>query len=342
MRDRDDYKRERREWRERQRERRREWRYRHDGWSDGWNGDNGWRYHRHWHRLGHGVSLLIIGCVLIGVGLSLGGRWNAIPWWPWNNGNHVSWSRNDTNSGKNTASGAKIEDKNGTVSATVKRVDINLKASSLVIREGNGTGTYAAKGFGSGSLRISSDNDSLKIEEGEWEHLIDFGNDAPKPVLEIELPSGVTLESCRVHVGAGSARFENVSVGDFDVDSGAGSLKGSSLTAKTAKFETGAGSIDLDGCAFEETKVSTGAGRFAFSGMPGKRTEISAGAGSVEMTVKGKKNDYRIEYTRGVGSVKVDGESFTGMGNGTAGNWNADRRIKVSSGVGSVRIDFTE
>ena len=42
-----------------------------------------------WHKLGHGISLLIIGCVLIGVGLSLGGHWNAIPWWPWTNGDNA-------------------------------------------------------------------------------------------------------------------------------------------------------------------------------------------------------------------------------------------------------------
>ena len=60
------------------------------------------------------------------------------------------------------------------------------------------------------------------------------------------------------------------------------------------------------------------------------------------MSINGKKDDYRIDYSRGVGSVRVAGESFNGMGNGTAGNGNADRKIRVSSGVGSVKIDFTE
>jgi hypothetical protein len=340
MRDKDQYKQERREWRERQRERRREWRYRHDDWHD----DNGWHGRHHWHQLGSGVSLLIIGCVLIGVGLSLGGRWNAIPWWPWNSDSHVSQNWNDGKAGRSASAGGKIEDKTGTVSASVKRIDIKLTASNLVIRSASGTGngTYAVRGFESNSLHISSDNDRLEIDEADWGHLIDLGNNTPKAVIEIELPAGITLESCRIHVGAGSARFENISSNVFTADSGAGSIRGTTLNAKNVTISTGAGSIDLDGCTFEETKVSTGAGRFAYTGMLGKRTEISTGAGSVELSLKGKKDDYRIDYARGVGSVRVDGESFTGVGNGTAGNGNADRRIKVSSGVGSVRIDFAE
>lgn len=334
----------RREWRERMRAERRNARYEWRHWRDDWHDDDRWRYHRHWHKLGHGVSLLVIGCVLIAVGLSLGGHWNGIPWWPWTNGANAIHGWTDGNAGKGASSAAGTEEKSGTIAASVKRIDIRLKASSLVIRSGAaaGSGTYSAKGFGKNALHISSDNGSIRIEEGEWEHLLDFGNDTRRPAIEIELPTGLSLDSCSVHVGAGSAAFENISADDFDVDSGAGSIKGRSITAKNVTVEAGAGSIDLAQCAFEETKVSTGAGSFSFDGSLGKRTEVSSGAGPIDMSVKGKKDDYRIDYSRGVGSVRVAGESYNGMGNGTAGNGNADHRIKVSSGVGSVKIDFTE
>lgn len=291
-----------------------------------------------------GFMLLVIGCVLIAIGLSLGGHWSYIPWWPWHRDSNFELTWNDGNgsfSSSHDESIRDIEDLSAAIPSGVTNVDIRLKAASLVIKSG-ASGEYRADGFGKGSVRINLDGDTLLIEETDWNHSFGFGDDFQKPSLEIVLPEGVTLATCRVNLGAGSASFDSIKADTFDVESGAGAIKGNGIDAEKVSVETGAGSIEFTESNFGDSDISSGAGRFVFDGTIGNRTDVSTGAGSVEMSVAGSEDDYRIEFERGIGSVRIGGESFNGVGNGTAGSRNADKKITLSTGVGSVKIDFSE
>jgi len=286
-----------------------------------------------------GFVLLCIGCVLIAVGLSFGGRFTGVNWWPWHgngNGFRFEWNNND-NGDRNLI--RDIEILEGVLPAGLDTVDIRLKAASLVIRSGSSTG-YRATDFAKDAVRIRTDGTRFSVEESDWQNSLPFGKNHVRPVLELTLPEGLELADCRISVGAGSVKLSGISADALRIDSGAGSIKGDGLTARKTVLKTGAGSLEFTGCIFDDTGIETGAGRVVFEGESGSRMEVSTGAGSVELAVEGAENDYRIDFNRGIGSVRIGSASYNGVGNGTAGNPSADKRIKLSTGVGSVRITF--
>ncbi len=284
-----------------------------------------------------GFILLCIGCVLIAVGLSFGGRFTGVNWWPWHqNGFRFEW--NDGNDQNDTRIRA-IEVLEGALPAELDTIDVRLKAASLIIRTGTAAG-YRATDFEKDAVRVRIDGKRFSVEESDWQNSLHFGKDYTKPVLEITLPEGRSLADCRISVGAGSVRISDITVDGLRIDSGAGAIKGEKLVARKTELKTGAGSLEFTDCTFEDTGIETGAGRVVFDGNLTSRMEVSTGAGSVELTVDGTENDYRVDFNRGIGSVRIGTASFNGVGNGTAGNPSANKRIKLSTGVGSVRISF--
>lgn len=303
---------------------------------------NEYRYNNRGRGLWSGFSLLCIGCILIAIGLSFGGHWTNFQWWPWQDGTgNFNWNFDGTTNSDDIGTIRDIVELNDVIPANVDRLDIKLKAASLVIKNGT-DGSYRASDFGKDTIKVRIDGNTLVVDESDWRHDIDFGNNFPKPTLEIVLSEGVTLGKCDISVGAGSVKIDALQMDEFKLESGAGSFRGNGLTAKRAEIQTGAGSIEMDDCAFGDTRIKTGAGRVVYTGSLGERTDISTGAGSVEMKVKGNLDDYRVEYSRGLGSVRIDGESFNGVGDGAAGNRKAGKTIKLSSGIGSVVLDFNK
>lgn len=272
--------------------------------------------------LGKGFSLVIIGVVLIAIGLSLGGKWNANRIFPFNGKNeNKSWSQrwNRTWSWNwDSDSIRDVQEISGSINRDIRAVKIDLKAASLEISTGDSP-SYLASDFEKDTISIEEVSGVLRINEKNWTQR--FGSNFTAPVIHLILPEKVILDF-------------------FELNMGAGSVKGSSVQSISVELDTGAGSLDFTDSYFERSDINTGAGRVMFSGTLGSRTTISTGAGSVEMKIKGNEDDYRIEFERGLGSVRIGNESMTGMGNGFAGNRNADKEISVSTGVGSVKIDF--
>lgn len=256
-----------------------------------------------------GFFLLVIGCVLIAVGLSLGGHMINTDKWSWNN-----------SGGEDAIRGVVVLEE--TFSSPIKKLDINLKAAQLVIQTGSVAG-YRATDFEKDALSITIEGDKLTVSEADWQHGINFGKNSFRPLLEITLPENVMLDECRISIGAGT-------------------INGSGIAAQKAVLKTGAGSLEFTSCKFQDTDIETGAGRFTFEGDLTSRTNIATGAGAVELSLAGKEDDYRIDFTRGLGSVKIGSNTYDGIGNGNAGNRSADRSIKLSTGLGSVDIQFEE
>lgn len=269
--------------------------------------------------LGQGLSLLIIGVVLIAIGLSLGGQWKTNRFfsnrgygnwnWKWNWSENEKWEKDYIQ---------KIEEISGVIGSDIRKINIDLKAGSLEILVGDEP-SYRASDFEKDTIKVEINSGTLRITEKNWTPR--FGKNYTPPIVSLVLPKEVVLEF-------------------FELDMGAGSVKGTGVKCESVVIDTGAGSLDFKDSYFEKTDINTGAGRVQFTGVLGKRTSISTGAGSVEMKIDGSEDDYRIEFERGLGAVRIGKNSWSGIGDGFAGNRNADKEISISTGVGAVKIDF--
>jgi hypothetical protein len=283
------------------------------------------------------LMLLCIGCVLIAIGLSLGGSLSGVQsWvWPWHGD-----SRNDGwgNSGGNQSI-QPVDVKDGTIPANVKRLDIYLKAASLVIKQGSSAG-YHASDFGKDSLRIEVSGDTLRVEERDWQHVVNLGPGFARQVVEITLPETMKLDEVKFTIDAGAVTIERLNADRCSVRGGAGAIKIRNTIARDARFQSGAGAMSFEDCNFVDAVIEAGAGRIEFKGDLTGRSKISAGAGSIEMRLAGAESEYRVDFNRGIGSVRIGDETFNGVGNGSSGNRDAKREIDLSTGVGAARVDF--
>jgi len=288
------------------------------------------------HSLWNALMLICVGCVLIAIGLSFGGHWAAARYLPWDwdrSGRDGAWK-----DGKDETI-RPVEETSGTIPAGLRRLDIELKAASLVIKTGD-TLSYRAIGMDGRALEVSGSGESFRLTEQGWRHVFDFREGFAQRTVEITIPAETRLESCRIEVGAGKVTITGLSVERFRIESGAGVIDATGIVAGDALVKTGAGSIKFGDCSFTDANFETGAGRIEYRGNLIGRSRVSTGAGSVELELEGSEDDYRIEYARGIGSVKIDGEDYSGVGDGRAGNRDADRELRIETGVGSVQIRF--
>lgn len=287
-----------------------------------------------------GIVLLCIGGILIAVGLSLGGTpVRDFGFWPWNN-HRFPFYQDFCEYSDDTAI-RPVDVQQGRIPARIRNLVVDLKFSSLEIHRG-AVPEYRAIDFKEDSLQVKIDGDTLVVEETDWQRRLNFKDRNQKSHLEIILPKKVTLDDATISIGAGSLTITGIDAERLSIESAAGSIKGAQLHADEVALVTGAGSLNFSDCSFDDAVIQTGAGRVQYDGAFLSRAAISTGAGSVELNLDGSEDDYRIDFTRGIGSVKIGRSSYNGIGNGTAGNPDADRRLDITSGVGSVRIRFKD
>lgn len=285
--------------------------------------------------LAGGFWLLVAGCVLIALGLSFGGQWLGGRWWPGHSGS-FNFNFGDQDGGQRMRPVVTLD---GTVSGSVRNVDIDLKGAALSIRRGTNPG-WRAVDFEEGSVEVTERDDTLVVRVPRWRDSFPFGNMEKGPEFTLVLPAGIRLEDCLVKIGAGAVTLEDLEAEDFRLEGGAGSFKAEGFTARRATVKTGAGLVELDDASVGTLRVETGAGRIVLRGDISEGADVSTGTGSVEFSLAGSEEDYRFDFARGLGSVRIGSGTWDGMGDGMAGNPDSNRRIKLSTGIGSVRIDF--
>jgi hypothetical protein len=296
--------------------------------------DRDWRRdHRPGHSLWSALMLVCVGCVLVAIGLSFGGTWRGFPWWPFDDEANAWMSDGDSSTIR------PVEALSGSIPSSVKRIEVELKAASFVIKTGP-SASYSATELKKDSVRIETDGDTFRVIERDWSNVFEIGPGFGQQRVEITLPEGMKFDECRLNLGAGRLIIEQLDTDRFYMESGAGSIDATRVTARNAKLETGAGSIKFSDCSFVDADFETGAGRIEFSGDLTGKSRISTGAGSVELRLSGSADDYRVEYDRGLGSLRIGDETYSGSGNGVVGNRDADRELKLETGVGSVQVRF--
>lgn len=280
--------------------------------------------------LGRGFFLVCMGIVLVAIGLSLGGKLE-LGGWPF--GGHASWK---------WGAGNEIEDVEEILRDIAPDTDelvVELKAASLSIVTGP-VAAVRATDVNSSTMIVEQDDGVFRVRENDWRNTIRFGENAIRPRVEITIPEGKTFKRVRISVGAGSLELAGLEADRLEIRTGAGSVRGKGVTSGEADIETGAGSIEFSDVRLRDARIRTGAGKCVLSGTLTGSSSIDTGAGKVELTLRGNVKDYRIEYARGIGSMKIGSEEFTGVGNGSLGSVDAPNRLHVQTGLGAATILF--
>lgn len=146
-----------------------------------------------------------------------------------------------------------------------------------------------------------------------------------------------------LHTGAGSVTINDITATHVDIQTGVGETTFSGCTFTDTRMNTGVGDIAFRNCTFTDTVMHTGIGETSFDGRILKKLDIHAGIGEIDMQIHGKKADYAIDTTSGVGSILINGRSATGFHSTfRVNNQNAQHTIRVKAGIGQVSMTFSE
>lgn len=213
----------------------------------------------------------------------------------------------------------------------IETLKIDLAYTNLYIK----TGEKFEVQTNNTKITFENDNGHVKIKEKN-SYFLDAKN--VESNLIIYLPSDTPI------------------INEVDIDAGAGKIDIARLNTKELYFELGAGevyienvivtdNIDIDGgvgktelvnCNLNNLKADLGVGAFLFNGTLTGKNEINSGVGAVNINLKGKREDYTINTSKGVGNITLDEEKMEAdrvYGNGS-------HYLEVDGGIGEINIKF--
>lgn len=285
------------------------------------------------------LVLIIIGCLLIGLGFSLGGRWikpNRIqnlflslkeierPWFIDDsliNQNDLTW----------------IDSRLEPFTDELSALDLDISYAHIIVRSGNEPG-YRIQGFSDSDLIISLKENTLSIRDVRKLSWTITNNQPNRRAIEIILPKGIIFSSIKINLGAGFCSLSSLEANGIYYESGAGVLEANYIQSAVSRFEGGVGKIEISNSSLRNTHIETGAGLIDFSGNLRGNSTIESGVGAIQLHLDEGNDSYFIRYEKGIGSIHIDQKKLFDPQQGTIGNQNAENKIKINTGVGNINL----
>lgn len=184
-------------------------------------------------------------------------------------------------------------------------------------------------------LNVYGKNQTLRIEEEnhKW-----FSNNNDSEII-IYIPEDMQFEEVNIETGAGKINIEDLYTQNLDISLGAGetNIKHLVVTDNT-NIDGGAGKFTIESGKIHNLDFDMGVGETTILSEITGDNEIDSGVGNLKINVIGNREDYRVKVSKGIGSIKVNGEETASeqvIGNGK-------HEIDIDGGVGSIAIDFNE
>lgn len=138
----------------------------------------------------------------------------------------------------------------------------------------------------------------------------------------IQIPAE-KLQEADITNDAGMVCIKKISAYDLSIDVGAGEAEIEMFQANTLELNCGAGSITASGIVLAEA-------------------DVDCGVGEVDLTLRGKAEEYSYDLDCSVGSIILDGDEIDGIGTRQSHHVDGGKYLNVDCGVGEVNLNFTE
>ena len=185
------------------------------------------------------------------------------------------------------------------------------------------------------NITFEENNGSVKIKEENRNWL---KNDNISSNLIICIPEDmIAIDETKIQTGAGKINIEKLNTQSLYLELGAGDvyIENVIATGKT-KIDGGVGKTELKYCEINNLKANLGMGEFTFSGKLTGKSEIDSGIGAINIDLIDNKNNYKIDVSKGLGNVTLDGQKLeTDRVYGIGENY-----LDIDGGIGEIKIDF--
>ena len=184
-------------------------------------------------------------------------------------------------------------------------------------------------------ITFEENNGSVKIKEENRNWL---NNNNMSSNLIIYIPEDmIAIDETKIQTGAGKINIEKLNTQNLYLELGAGDVYIENVIATgETKIDGGVGKTELKSCEINNLKANLGMGEFTFSGKLTGKSEIDSGIGAINIDLIDNKNNYKIDVSKGLGNVTLDGQKLEedrvyGIGK---------NYLDIDGGIGEIKIDF--
>lgn len=194
----------------------------------------------------------------------------------------------------------------------------------------------------SNSYSCKNDDGTLKIKDKTHHYHWGFGN--REVIIEVAIPEGKVFEKVKIKTDAGKVDINYAfHAENIDLDLGAGEMTADAFAAEEKlSVEVGAGNLEIAEFSAEKLTIDCGVGRADLKGTVTEKAEADCGVGNLNLTLLGKEDDYNYEVNCGIGEVRINAESYSGLSEEKDIDNGADRDIRLDCGVGQLTVKTLE
>ena len=211
----------------------------------------------------------------------------------------------------------------------IEKLNIDVVYTNLIIK----TGESLKIETNNSNIKCLEKNRLLKIEEKEhnWFWQNNEGD------LIIYLPENLEFKEVEIDAGAGKISIENLQTQKLDLNLGAGETKVKNLTVtKDCEIESGTGVTNIEDSLINNMDLKLGVGEVNLATLLKGKNDIDAGIGSLNITLQGGKENYKMKAEKGLGQIDIDGNNLSSSQ--TFGN--GENYIEIDGGIGNIKVDF--
>ena len=210
-------------------------------------------------------------------------------------------------------------------SSNIKNINIDVGSTNMIIKKGDILSIDADNV--SKEFKIKEQGNTLSIKEKK---ITIFGNKKSSHTT-ITIPS--SLNNLSIDIGAGKLELSDITSNNFSLNQGAGKVVITNLISNNTTIDGGAGELHITSSKLQNLDLDLGAGKCYYNGILLGNNKIDQGVG--ELILDLYREDYTIKASKGLGSITINGESYSK--DVTVGEGIND--IKIDGGIGSIIIN---
>lgn len=180
------------------------------------------------------------------------------------------------------------------------------------------------------------DNGKLKIEYKREKNIAKVKGSEQ---ITLTVPKDAALQELDIESALGNVDIKNLVCDEIEVASALGNLTLQNISAQKLSIDGALGDITMQNSVVNgKLEISEAMGDANIQGIFQGNVEIDGGMGDIHLTVQDAgADDYNLNLQRGLGELKIDGETLT---RDLKRNNGQNREIKVDGGLGNITVDF--
>ena len=209
----------------------------------------------------------------------------------------------------------------------IKTVDINYKVGNLIIKKGDELKIVADE-VRKDSIRTDVSGDKLTIKSTDKYYLFNFGKNSE---LTVYIPDDLTYFS--VKVGAGELVINDITAEQVNIKTGAGEADINNLTSDQTTIKSGVGELKISNSDLTDLNLKAGVGEVNIDAQLKGDCDIKGGIGDINLDIDCSIDDYRFDFSNGIGDIRVNGDSYKKYK-----HHDGEYSMSVDNGIGDIEI----